>query len=172
MRYFLVILLLSGLVWADKAWQHYSLDVALTVPTGWKIIQGPVMLQLDPKQPWKGERRPKFGLTWRQSPPGLDQFETEMKAAIRQKGGSLLAARRLKLAGYPALRVRANMPEKGIPVTAEVILIRVDDLAGYLVTTESLGVDTAAADPAFAKILTSLRVGPRPRTRQLKVEND
>lgn len=172
MRRLFFVLLLSGLAWADKAWQHYSLDVSLTVPTGWKIIQGPVMLGLDPKERMRGERRPKFGLTWQQSPPSLDDFQNQVGASIKQKGGTLLAAQKLKISGYPALKLRARMPEKAFQIDAEIILIRASDFAGYQIISESMSVDTAAAAPTFAKILASLRVGPRPRARQIKVQND
>ena len=167
-----LLLLLTGLAPAKPRWQHYNLDVSLNVPPGWKIIQGPVMLSLDPKQKMKGERRPKFGLTWQQAPPTLDDFQRQITDAIAKKGGTLLSAQRLKISNYPALRVKARIPEKGFQISAEIVLIRVDDFAGYQVLCESMQVDTAVADPFFAQILGSLRVGPRPRKKQLPVVND
>ena len=173
MRNCLLLLLLLMPVPAQAAlpWQHYRLDVSLKIPDGWKIIQGPVMLHLDPKQRMQGERRPKFGLTWQQAPPTLDEFQSQVSASIAKSGGTLLAAQKLKISGYPAIRLRARMPEKVFQFTTELILIRVDAYAGYLITTESMQVDTAAADPIFVQILASLKVGPRPRAKSLKVQN-
>ncbi len=171
-RLLVLLLLLTGQARAQGPWQHYNLDVSLEIPPGWKIIQGPVMLSLDPKQRMKGERRPNFGLTWQQSPPPLDDFQRQLVEMIGQKGGTLLASQRLKLCGYPALRVKARMPEKAFQITAEIFLIRVDNSAGYQIICESMQMDTAAAEPVFARILASLRVGPRPRAKQLPVKND
>ena len=165
-------MLLTTLAWAEGPWRHYNLDVSLTVPPGWKIIQGPSMLSLDPKQRMQGERRPRFGLTWRQAPPSLDDFQRQAAGSIKQGGGTLVGAHKLKIAGYPALKVRARMPEKVFSITTELILVRVDDYAGYLITTESMAQDTAAADPYFAKILNSLRLGPRIRKAKLPVKNE
>ena len=169
---FLLLLLLTGLAPAKPRWQHYNLDVSLNVPSGWKIIQGPVMLSLDPKQKMKAERRPNFGLTWQQTPPTLDQFQRQMVDAITKKGGTLLSTQRLKISNYPAVRVKARIPEKVFQITADVLLIRVNDFAGYQVICESTQMDTAAVDPVFAQILDSLRVGPRPRVKPLPVVND
>ena len=166
------MLLLTAVAAAEGAWQHYNLDVSLKVPAGWKIIQGPVMLSLDPKQRMKGERRPSFGLTWQQAPPTLEDFQRQVTDSVKQKGGSLVATQKTKVSGYPALRVRARMPEKVFTIAAEIILVRVDQSAGYLITTESMAQDTAAADPAFAQILSSVRLGPRPRKVKLPVKND
>mgnify|MGYP003605497022 CR=1 FL=1 len=166
------LLLLTGLALARPRWQHYNLDVSLNVPSAWKIIQGPVMLSLDPKQKMKGERRPNFGLTWQQTPPTLDQFQRQITEMVAKKGGTLLSTQRLTISNYPAIRVKSRLPEKAFQITVEVILIRVNDFAGYQIICESMQVDTAAADPYFAEILGSLRVGPRPRAKPLPVVND
>lgn len=168
----LLLLLLSGLAPARPRWQHYNLNVSLDVPADWKIIQGPVMLSLDPKQRLKGERRPKFGLTWEQNPPTLDEFQRQLLASVSQKGGTLLATQKQKISGYPALMVKARMPEKAFQITAEIWLIRVSDFAGYQIICESMQIDTAAAEPVFARIMASLKVGPRPRASKLPVVND
>ncbi len=168
----LLLLLLTGLALAKPRWQHYNLDVSLNVPSGWKIIQGPVMLGLDPKQKMKGERRPKFSLTWQQSPPTLDEFHRQMVDAVSKQGGTLLSTQRLKISNYPAIRLKARIPEKVFQISADVMLIRVNDFAGYQIICESMQVDTATAEPFFAQILGSLRVGPRPRAKPLPVVND
>lgn len=126
-----LFLLLSSCARAEGPWQHYKLDVRLTVPPGWKIIQGPVMLQLDPKRPLKAERRPSFNLTWQQTPPTLDEFKEEVVGAVKKKGGSLAFVKPLQISGYPALRVRAVMPEGPYAITADLVLIRVDRFAGH-----------------------------------------
>ena len=171
-RLLLLLLLLTGLAHAKGPWRHYNLNVSLEIPPGWKIIQGPVMLSLDPKQPLKGERRPNFGLTWQQCPPHLDDFQRQLVELIRQKGGTLLSSQRVRVCGYPALRVKARLPEKSVQFTNDIILIRVDDAAGYQIICESMQMDTAAAEPVFARILASLRVGPRMRSKQLPIKND
>ena len=168
----ILLVLLTGLAHAKGPWQHYNLDVSLEIPPDWKIIQGPVMLSLDPKQRLKGERRPNFGLTWQQSPPALDVYQRQLVEAVREKGGTLLATQRVKVCGYPALRVKARMPEKAFQITADIILVRVSDFGGYQILCESMQMDTAAAEPIFARILSSLRVGPRPHARPLPVKNE
>jgi hypothetical protein len=167
-----LLLLLLLPVAAEGPWQHYNLDVSLNVPRGWKIIQGPVMLNLDPKEPMKAERRPKFGLTWQQTPPSLKDFQDQVQSSVKQKGGSTLFAKNIQVSGYPAVRIRAVMPESVFKVTADVILVRVDQYAGYQITMESFTQDTKAADPYFMGILESLRLGPRPRKVKLPVKND
>ncbi|MBS2033924.1 hypothetical protein JST97_03000 [bacterium] len=168
---FFLILLTAGAL-ARPRWQHYNLDVSLNVPTGWKIIQGPVMLSLDPKQKLKGERRPNFGLTWQQTPPTLDEFRDRMVKTVAKKGGTLLATQRLVISNYPALLVKARLPEKAFQMEVEVLLIRVDQFAGYQVVCESMHEDAAAVSPVFHQILDDLRVGPRPRAKQLPVVNE
>ena len=147
----LLLLLLAGLAPAKPRWQHYNLDVSLNVPPGWKIIQGPVMLSLDPRQKMKGERRPNFGLTWQQTPPTLDDFQRQITDAIAKKDGTLLSIQRQKISNCPALRVKARLPEKGFQISTEVALIRVGDFAGYQVACESMQVDTARLVLKFAR---------------------
>jgi hypothetical protein len=172
MKICLLLLLLTALSTAEGAWKHYRLDVSLTVPVGWKIIQGPGMLSLDPKQRMKAERRPKFGLTWQQAPSTLEEFQGHVVQSIKQTGGTVVFAKKLTVSGYPAARIRALVPEKIFKVTADVILVRVDNYAGYMITMESFAQDTPAADTHFSQILKSLKLGPRPRKVELPVKND
>lgn len=172
MKGWTLLFLLAGLAMAEGLWQHYNLDVSLTVPRGWKIIQGPVMLDLDPKQRMVAERRPSFKLTWQQGPPTLEDFQRQVVDSVKQKGGSLVFVKTTQVSGYPAVRIRALMPESVFKVTADVILVRVDASAGYMITMESFTQDTGAAEPYFADILQSLRLGPRPRKVKLPVKND
>jgi len=71
LRCLLLVLLSLKAGWAQTPWRHYNLDIRLTVPKGWRVTQGPVVVDISPRARFQGERKPKFGLTWQQAPPTL-----------------------------------------------------------------------------------------------------
>ncbi|MFN8608206.1 MAG: hypothetical protein U0931_11790 [Vulcanimicrobiota bacterium] len=155
---------------AERPWRHYNLDVRLTVPSGWRLIQGPVMVQLSPNKPWKGERRPSMNITWQQNPPTFTDFRQQLDQRLQKQGGKVLQSDTYQTSGFPCLFTRIQTLDNGVPVAADAALIRVDDYRGYLAIGECLQVDASRARPVFQQILASLRVGPRPRPKQLPLQ--
>jgi hypothetical protein len=155
---------------ADRPWRHYNLDLSLKVPDGWRLVQGPVMVELSPNKPWKGERRPSMNITWQQAPPTFKDFRQQMDELLKKQGGKMIQSDTYTASGFPALLTRIQTFDNGVPVGADAVLIRVDDYRGYLAMGECLQVDAAQARPIFLQILTSLKVGPRPRPKPLPLQ--
>ena len=108
-----MLLVLALPLRSDTTWRHYNLDVKLSVPQDWRITQGPVVVELSPKKEWKGERRPKFSLVWRQAPGTLEEFRAEALSSIRQKGGEVLASLPVKVSGYSSWKIQARIKDNG-----------------------------------------------------------
>lgn len=155
---------------ADRPWRHYNLDIRLNVPDNWRLIQGPVMVELSPSKRWKGERRPSMNITWQQVPPSFKDFRQQLDERLKKQGGKVIQSDTYNASGYPALLTRVQTLDHGVLVCADLVLIRVDDYRGYLAMGECLQVDAAQARPIFQQILTSLKVGPRPRPKALPLQ--
>jgi hypothetical protein len=138
------------------------------VPADWKIIQGPVMLS-SIRSNAERERRPKFGLTWEQNPPTLDEFQRQLLASVsKRRHAAAPRSRKFRLSRTHGQGTHAG---KGFQITAEIWLIRVSDFAGYQIICESMQIDTAAAEP-FSPGSWQSESRPASRASKLPVVND
>lgn len=160
---FLLLVMLTVSVLAKERWQHYHLDLSLVQPAGWTVTQGPVMVSLWPEQDWRGARRPSFKVTWEQTPPTLDAFEEEVRASLKSKRAKLISTERLKLSGHPCVSIRAIVQQKTAQFPTQLVLVRMDDFYGYLITTECMSTDQARAEPVFQAMISSLKLGKNTR---------
>jgi hypothetical protein len=160
---FWLLVLLTVSVLAKQRWQHYHLDLSLVQPSGWTVTQGPVMVSLSPEQDWRGARRPSFKVTWQQTPPPLDAFQEEVPASLKSRGAKVISIERLKLSGHPCVSIRAIVQQKTAQFPTQLILVRMDDFYGYLITTECMLTDQAQAEPVFQTMISSLKLGKKIR---------